>query len=207
MYVSLSQLKTTSGRLVDGCVSCVSYMCTVTSCNSCNVRLCLSYFVLVHILQVSQISQVTLLPCELPWFSSYRRTRQLCNTVYWKLTLIQTIENIPLTSLVGIRILLKERASKETDFSPAIPCYHTRFQEHTWMWEASRAPSRNIDKALKRRASAESTQTKCKCTICSSLKRSATWWLASNSRFGESVISIPLLARTVNIHFFLVFGG
>ena len=78
----------------------------------------------------------------------------LYNIVYWKPTSIQIMENIPLTSRVDIRILLKERASQETDFSPAIPCYHTRFQEHTWMWEAPWAPSRNIDKALKRRASA-----------------------------------------------------
>ena len=154
MYVSLSQLKITSGRVVDGCVSCESYVCTVTSCNSCNVQsCCLSCLVLVHILQVVQISQVILLPCKLPWFSSYRRTRQLYNTVYWKPTSIQIIENIPLMSLVDIRILLKESIPGNW-FSPAIPCCHTRAQEHTWMWEAPWAPSRNIDKALKRRASA-----------------------------------------------------
>ena len=124
------------------------------------VQCAIVLLVLVHILQVAQISQVTLLPCELPWFSSYRRTRQLCNTVYWKLTLIQTIENIPLTSLVDIRILLKERASKETDFSPAIPCYHTRFQraQHlnvSWPATIKRHPERPREISTRRSRDAQ----------------------------------------------------
>ena len=43
------------------------------------------------------------------------------NTLYWKPTSIQMIENIPLTSLVDICILLKERASQETDFLQPSP--------------------------------------------------------------------------------------
>ena len=45
----------------------------------------------------------------------------LYNIVYWKPTSIQIMENIPLTSRVDIRILLKERASQETDFLQPSP--------------------------------------------------------------------------------------
>ena len=124
------------------------------------VQCAIVLLVLVHILQVAQISQVTLLPCKLPWFSSYRRTRQLYNTVHWKPTSIQIIENIPLTSLVDIRILLKERASKETDFSPAIPCYHTRFQraQHlnvSWPATIKRHPERPREISTRRSRDAQ----------------------------------------------------
>ena len=49
------------------------------------------------------------------------------------------MENIPLTSLVDIGILLLERTSQETDFSPAIPRYHTWFQDTL---ECERHPER-----------------------------------------------------------------
>ena len=63
----------------------------------------------------------------------------LYNIVYWKRTSIQIMENIPLTSLVDIGILLLERTSQETDFSPAIPRYHTWFQDTL---ECERHPER-----------------------------------------------------------------
>ena len=84
----------------------------------------------------------------------------LYDTVHWKPTSIQIIENIPLTSLVDIRILLKERASKETDFSPAIPCYHTRFQraQHlnvSWPATIKRHPERPREISTRRSRDAQ----------------------------------------------------
>ena len=125
-------------------------MCNCAACHA----LCLSYLVLVMPCACTYLTGCSNLASHSPSLRAALIFIISYNTLYWKPTSIQMIENIPLTSLVDICILLKERASQETDFSPAIPCYHTRFQEHTWMWEAPWAPSRNIDKALKRRASA-----------------------------------------------------
>ena len=63
----------------------------------------------------------------------------LYNIVYWKPTSIQIMENIPLTSRVDIRILLKERASQETDFLQPSPATTRGFKSTL---ECERHPER-----------------------------------------------------------------